>query len=74
MAAMNLVSGALNYIAGNDRSSGSGSVRKLIERIKNSPLPQDRRKTIKELTKEVKKVCRFRGKSGLDLFVVMTLQ
>ncbi|KAJ8908277.1 hypothetical protein NDN08_008368 [Rhodosorus marinus] len=50
---MNVLSGALNYIAGNDRVEGISPVRRLVERIKTSSLPQDRRKSIRDLNRAV---------------------
>jgi len=48
------LSGAISYIAGSDER-GVSPVMRLIERIKSSSLPTDRRLAIIELTKEVAK-------------------
>lgn len=69
---MNVFSGALNYIAGNDRVEGISPVRRLVERIKTSSLPQDRRKSIKDLNKAVQEVsirffCLFAAVSARSL-------
>eukprot|EP00189_Rhodosorus_marinus_P006355 CAMPEP_0113955394 /NCGR_PEP_ID=MMETSP0011_2-20120614/1298_1 /TAXON_ID=101924 /ORGANISM="Rhodosorus marinus" /LENGTH=146 /DNA_ID=CAMNT_0000965057 /DNA_START=325 /DNA_END=762 /DNA_ORIENTATION=+ /assembly_acc=CAM_ASM_000156 len=63
---MNVFSGALNYIAGNDRGEGISPVRRLVERIKTSSLPQDRRKSIKDLNKAVQEGPHQQEEIGAD--------